>query len=94
MRFIRRAQALGFSLQEIADLLFLRISPTASSAEMKARAQAKIAAIEDKIRTLTYMQETLIRITMACDGCAPLSECPILDALAAHTDGRDDQDDQ
>lgn len=88
MRFIRRAKALGFSLQEIADLLSLRISPTASSAEIQARAQAKIAAIEDKIRTLTRIKETLAKITMTCDGCAPLSACPILDAL----DGRDDQD--
>jgi MerR family mercuric resistance operon transcriptional regulator len=90
MRFIRRAQALGFSLQEIADLLSLRTRPTASSAEMKARAQAKITDIEDKIRTLTYIKETLAKITMACDGCAPLSACPILDAL----DGRDEQDNQ
>lgn len=94
LRFIRRAQALGFTLQEIADLLSLRVSPTASSVEMKARAQAKIADIEDKIRTLARMQETLTNITMACDGCAPLRACPILDALEAHEDGRDYQETQ
>lgn len=47
IRFIRQAKALGFSLQEIADLLSLRVSPTASRAEIKARAWAKIADIED-----------------------------------------------
>lgn len=86
IRFIRRAKALGFTLQEIGDLLSLRVSSTASSAEIKARAQAKIADIEDKIRTLARMKETLTNITTACDGCAPLSECPILNALE---DGRD-----
>jgi MerR family mercuric resistance operon transcriptional regulator len=91
IRFIRRAKALGFTLQEIGDLLSLRVSPTASSAEIKTRAEAKITDIEDKIRTLTRMKETLTSITTACDGCAPLSACPILDALEAHEDGRDYQ---
>jgi MerR family copper efflux transcriptional regulator len=91
IRFIRRAKALGFTLQEIADFLSLRVSPTARSAEIKARAQAKIADIEEKICALTRIKETLMGITMACDGCVPLSQCPILDALDAHANGRDDQ---
>ena len=59
IRFIRRAKALGFTLQEIGDLLSLRVSSTASSGEVKARAQAKITDIEDKIHTLKRMKETL-----------------------------------
>lgn len=90
MRFIRRAKALGFTLREIADLLSLRVSLASSSAEMKARAEAKIADIEDKIRTLTRMKETLTGITLACNGWAPLSQCPILDALDAHEADRDE----
>jgi Hg(II)-responsive transcriptional regulator len=89
IRFIRRVKALGFTLQEIAEFLALRVSPTASSAEMKARAQAKLAAIEEKLRTLARMQETLTRLTMACDGGASLSACPILEALGAHEEDRD-----
>ena len=50
--FIRRAKALGFSLGEIHVLLTLRVDPTMSSGEVKARAQAKITNIEEKICTL------------------------------------------
>lgn len=90
IRFIRRAKALGFTLQEIGDLLSLRVSPAASSAEIKSRAKMKIADIEDKIRTLSRMKETLTRITTACDGCAPLHACPILEALDGEDEGSRD----
>ena len=83
IRFIRRAKELGFSLKEVQELLALRVHPDASSAEMKARAEAKIDDIEAKIRTLQRIRETLVNITAACGGCGPVSECPILDALDA-----------
>jgi MerR family copper efflux transcriptional regulator len=83
LRFIQRAKALGFSLREIRELLSLRIDPTGHSGAVKARAQAKIADIEEKIRTLRRMKETLARLSAACDGCAPVRACPILDALEA-----------
>jgi len=81
IRFIRRAKALGFSLQEIRELLALRIDPEVSSGEVKARAEAKIADIEAKLRALQRMKATLVAITAACDGCAPVGACPILGAL-------------
>lgn len=84
LRFIRRAKALGFALREIRELLALRVDPIGSSSEVKARAQAKIAVIEEKISTLRRMQETLVHLATACDGCAPVRACPILDALEAH----------
>ena len=81
--FIRRAKALGFSLREIRVLLALRVNATMSSGEVKARAQAKITDIEGKICTLMRMKEALIRLTTACDGEAPVRDCPILEALDA-----------
>lgn len=84
VRFIRRAKALGFSLKEVRELLALRVHRDGNSAEVKARAEAKIADIEAKIRGLQRMKETLVVITAACDGCAPVSVCPILDALEAN----------
>jgi MerR family copper efflux transcriptional regulator len=89
IRFIRRAKSLGFSLREIRELLSLRADPARGSAEVKAHAQAKIADIEQKIRTLRRMQQTLVDLTEACDGCVPMRDCPILDALDAHDIGRD-----
>src|SRR5215467_5078830 len=52
LQFIRRAQELGFSLDEICELLALRMSPKARCAAVKARAEAKIADIESRISTL------------------------------------------
>jgi len=81
LRFIRRAQELGFSLREIRELLALRVSPKTNSAEIRARADAKIADIEAKIRTLESMKKTLRKLTKSCAGCGPITECPILESL-------------
>ena len=81
LRFIRRAQELGFSLKEIRELLSLRLSRNTTSAKIKVQAQTKIADIEAKIRTLESIKKTLRQLTEACDGCAPLAECPILESL-------------
>jgi len=86
IRFIRRAQKLGFPLQEIRDLLALRVDAEVSSGEVKKRAETKIVDIEAKIRTLQHMKETLVAIAAACDGCGPVSDCPILRALEADED--------
>ena len=85
LRFIRRAQELGFSLREIRDLLSLRVLPSTRSAEIRTRAEAKIADIEAKIRTLESMKKTLRKLTRVCDGCSPVAQCPILESL----DGED-----
>lgn len=81
LRFIKRAQELGFSLSEIGELLGLRIKPGANRADMRMRAEAKITNIEQKIRSLQAMKETLRQLTERCDGCGPLAECPILESL-------------
>ena len=81
MRFIKRAQELGFSLAEIRDLLSLREDAGAGAQEMRERAKAKIADIEEKVRTLRAMKQALNRLAERCPGCGPLSDCPILDAL-------------
>jgi Cu(I)-responsive transcriptional regulator len=81
LRFIGRAQELGFSLKEIRELLALRVSPRTTSAEIRKRAEKKIADIEGKIRSLESMSKTLRRLTKSCAGCGPASECPILESL-------------
>ena len=81
LQFIRRAQELGFSLKEIRELLALRVSPRTTSAEIRKRAEAKIADIDGKIRSLESMNKTLRKLTKSCTGCGPASECPILESL-------------
>jgi MerR family copper efflux transcriptional regulator len=81
LRFIKRAQELGFSLREIEELLTLEATPGAHSGLIRERALAKIAEIEAKIRDLGRMRDTLCRLVAACDGQAPIEHCPILHAL-------------
>ena len=83
VRFIKRAQELGFSLAEIRELLSLRENAGAGAQDMRERAKAKIADIEEKIRALRAMKDALNRLAERCPGCGPLSDCPILDALDA-----------
>src|SRR5258707_838951 len=81
LRFIRRAQELGFSLAEIQELLSLRMSPKAKGSDVQKRAEAKIVDIKAKIKSLEAMEKTLRNLTKLCAGCGPISECPILESL-------------
>jgi MerR family copper efflux transcriptional regulator len=53
VRFIKRAQELGFSLKDIKGLLLLRATPEAGCAEVRAHAEGKLKAIDEKISSLT-----------------------------------------
>ena len=81
LRFIRHAQALGFSLHEIKELLALRVKAGVSSAEVRRRAEAKLVDIDEKLKTLRAMKKVLTRFTESCSGAGPISRCPILAAL-------------
>ena len=81
LRFIRQAKDLGFSLSEIKELLALRVAPGKSCADVRARAQAKIADVEQRIAQLDRMKRALAKLATACSGRGPTSDCPILEAL-------------
>jgi Hg(II)-responsive transcriptional regulator len=81
VRFIKQAQEVGFSLKEIQDLLALRIAPSATQADVRARATSKIADIDAKIRKLRAMKRALVRVTASCCGQDSVSNCPILESL-------------
>ena len=81
VRFIKRAQEIGFTLAEIRELLALRIDADRDSSDVRALAQDKIIDIEQKIQTLQRMKEALGRMTERCTGCGPASECPILESI-------------
>src|SRR5579875_1136304 len=59
IRFIKRAQEVGFSLIEIKELLSLRVDAQATPADIRKGAMAKIADVEQRIRHLQAMHETL-----------------------------------
>src|SRR5438093_1521056 len=81
LRFIKRAQELGFSLNEIRELLALRMKHGAKSTDIRALSAAKIADIERKIRALEGMKKALRTLTERCNGSSPLANCPILESL-------------
>jgi MerR family mercuric resistance operon transcriptional regulator len=81
VRFIKRAKELGFTLKEIRELLALRIRPEATCGDVRHQAEAKIADIEQRIVMLQKMKQALARLTVACSGRGPTSQCPILEAM-------------
>ncbi len=85
IRFIKRAQELGFSLAEIKELLSLRVDADTDCGEVRRRAEAKIADVEQKLRDLERIRAALEDLTRACAGRGPTSECPILDGMASGT---------
>ncbi len=89
LQFVQRAQDLGFSLQEIRELLELRLSPGRSATDVLQRAEAKLADIRAKIADLDRMRAALEALTDACCGAGPTDDCPILKALdCAGLEGR------
>ena len=81
IRFIQRGKDLGFSLREITELLSLRVARGSTCADVRARALSKMKDIDTKITVLQGMRGALVRLSAACVGRGPVSECPILDAL-------------
>ncbi len=79
--FIRRAKDLGFTLEEIAELLELKVDSGQNCSSVKSFALDKIALIEEKIGSLDDMRQQLVRLTKACDNGKPTSDCAILEAL-------------
>lgn len=83
VRFIKRAQALGFSLDEVA--LLLGLSDGEHCAETKALAEKKLAMVEGKIADLAAIQKALKVLVNACAKGGQGRGCPIIDALAEDT---------
>jgi len=81
IRFIRRAQELGFTLPEIRQLLNLRVSSRATCTDVRMRAEAKIADIKARIRSLTQMMGALKQFARKCSGPHSADACPLLDYL-------------
>ena len=67
LRFIKKAKNLGFTLNEIKELLFMRHDPHATQADIKNRTLAKIKDIKQKINDLTRIQKALEHLASSCD---------------------------
>jgi Hg(II)-responsive transcriptional regulator len=88
LRFIRHAKMLGFSLEEIRELLALRVQSIGTCDRVRERAQIKITEIERKIDALRQMRRVLSELVNTCARRRKTDECPILDSLEANADPR------
>lgn len=85
LRFIRNAQTLGFTLQEIAELLALRVTSTARCGEVQNRARTKLVQVESKLDDLQALAHALKALIRACRVGRPTGRCPILMSLEDET---------
>ena len=83
LQFVHRGRALGFSLDQIRDLLALWRDKDRASADVRALARTHIEELNRKIAEMEAMRRTLESLAASCHGDAR-SDCPILDDLAAH----------
>lgn len=81
IRFIKRAQDLGFTLKEVRELLSLADHDGTDCAEVRALAQAKVDEITDKIRALEQMRVALTAVTETCPGTGSAVKCSILETF-------------
>ena len=81
LTFIRRSRQLGFTMEEIRELLILVEGGMYTCGEVKALTMEHAKSVREKINDLIRMEATLLDISSRCSGDA-VPECPILDALS------------
>ena len=84
LRFVRRARDLGFSLEEVRELLALAAGdPTRPCGDVNQIAHAHLAQVDAKLGQLRALRRELSRLIDACDRNASLGDCSLLSALSA-----------
>lgn len=81
VRFIKRAQAMGFTLAEIDSLLSLRARRSCHAT--RDLAAAKLKLVDARIRELRQLRRGLARLVSECDVNVDEASCPIIDRLAS-----------
>lgn len=84
LRFIKRARNLGFSVNDVGNLLSLWHDTTRASGAVKAVAMKHVEQVEERIHELQSIRDTLLHLTDCCSG-DERPDCPILDGLAGVT---------
>jgi Cu(I)-responsive transcriptional regulator len=87
LQFVRRARDLGFSVEQIKELLALWGDRSRNSADVKAVALEHIAELESKVAAIEEMTKTLKHLASHCHG-DDRPECPIIEEIAKVADGK------
>jgi MerR family mercuric resistance operon transcriptional regulator len=81
VKFVRRAQRLGFALREISELLELRLDEVAACGPVEAQAREKLEQVVGKMEALQLIKTALQNLVEACKAREPTGACPILEKL-------------
>ena len=83
VRFVKRAQELGFTLREVKELLELQSKRKVLGSEVRAKAQEKLSEIKKKISDLKQMQASLEKLSQVCgEGEQAIRECRVIDCFS------------
>ena len=81
IKFIRRCESVGFSLDEIDELMKLRTNKAMSCGDVKEKVTDRVAAVNQKINELIQIRDALGRMLIKCDNNSLSGQCPILEEL-------------
>lgn len=81
LQFVRRAKDLGFTLDEIRELLRLKAKRGARCSTVCSKARKKIAEVDERIAELVKLREALVTLADACSGEVAIEHCSILHAM-------------
>jgi len=85
LRFIRRAKELGFSLEDIRELIALRLDDGADCSDVEGRAVERLADVRERIRDLGRVRRGLEALIASCQANPVKESCPILEVLEGET---------
>jgi MerR family mercuric resistance operon transcriptional regulator len=84
LRFIKQAQALGFSLEEVRELMALEERPATTCRDVRERLQGKVATVDAMIRKLGRLRTALVAMSRRCPGdSSAKAACPLLESLTS-----------
>ena len=81
LSFIQQAKSLGFTLEEISQLLSISLKSGEPLPAVKKIARKRLQDIEEKLKLLRSMKRTLKKLVDACPGKGTIDDCPILETL-------------
>lgn len=87
LRFIRRCRSLGFTIDQIRDLLLISSRKEGDCGNVDKLAAEHLAEVESKISDLKRLAQELKRINACCEGGLSVSDCRIIEALSREPDG-------